>query len=135
MRDNKIDEGPHLRRRMTVWQEDRIDAAKLDRRLIQRERHQRAAAQTVGNDKSRLVNDTLAGDRRGEECVAIVGPQVTGNLDRDLGVRAECPSADTSQARQGVAETIVIRQFGHSARPRRPQCGKARFGGRSNSNR
>lgn len=37
MGDDKIDERPHLRCRMTVWQEDRIDAAKLDRRLIQRE--------------------------------------------------------------------------------------------------
>ena len=37
MGDDEIDESPYLRSRMTVRQEDRIDAAKLDCRLIQRE--------------------------------------------------------------------------------------------------
>ncbi len=53
-------------------------------RLIQRHLAQRAGAQVVGDDKGRLVDDALAGDRRGAQGIAVIGAQIAG--DRHLDV-------------------------------------------------
>jgi hypothetical protein len=89
---DEVDEGAHLGRRIAVRQVDGIDAAELDRRLVQAELHQRAGAQIIGDDEGRLVDQTLSRDRGSAQRIAIVGAQIAGNANADFRPRAKRPA-------------------------------------------
>src|ERR1022692_1721017 len=89
---DKIDERAHFCSRMTVRQEDGINAAKLDGRLIQIERNKRACAQVVGNHEGRQVDETLSRDRGGSQRIAIISAQVACNGNGDVSPCAQSPS-------------------------------------------
>jgi hypothetical protein len=78
---------------MAIRQIHRMHAEKFGGRMIQRERGEPSGAQIVGHDEGRLVDDALSRDGRGAQRIAIVGAQVAGDLDADLGIAAERPPA------------------------------------------
>jgi hypothetical protein len=83
-------------------------AAEFICRLVETEGSECACAQIVRDDEGRLINDSLACDRRGTERVTIVGTQIAANLNERFTFWPKRPTVYSRHSRQRVAKTVMF---------------------------